>query len=103
MKRTRRPRLGRQGWQTVMARFAQSGLSAQAFCEQERLNIQSLYRWRAKLEGVPTRCQQPVAKAAIEPIRGGGFIDLGALGASGSRLELRLDLGGGVRLHLVRE
>ena len=44
MKRTRRPRLGAQGWQTVMARFAQSGLSARAFCEQERLNIQSLYR-----------------------------------------------------------
>jgi len=32
-----------------------------------------------------------------------GFIDLGALRGGNSRLELRLDLGGGVLLHLVRE
>jgi hypothetical protein len=32
-----------------------------------------------------------------------GFIDLGALRGGSARLELRLDLGGGVLLHLVRE
>ena len=31
------------------------------------------------------------------------FIDVGALRSRGSPLELRLDLGGGVLLHLVRE
>jgi hypothetical protein len=31
------------------------------------------------------------------------FIDLGALRGGSSRLEVRLDLGGGVLLHRVRE
>jgi hypothetical protein len=31
-----------------------------------------------------------------------GFVDLGALKDGGSRLEMRLDLGGGVMLHVVR-
>jgi hypothetical protein len=31
-----------------------------------------------------------------------GFIDLGAIGASRGRFEVRLDLGGGVLLQLVR-
>jgi hypothetical protein len=31
-----------------------------------------------------------------------GFIDLGALPGGGTRLELKLDLGAGVLLHLVR-
>jgi hypothetical protein len=31
-----------------------------------------------------------------------GFIDLGALGSSRSRFEIRLELGHGVLLHLVR-
>ena len=30
------------------------------------------------------------------------FIDLGAIGASGGRFEVRLDLGGGALLQLVR-
>jgi hypothetical protein len=32
----------------------------------------------------------------------GVFIDLGALGSGRSRFEVRLDLGGGVLLQLVR-
>ena len=32
----------------------------------------------------------------------GEFIDLGALGSGRSRFEVRLDLGGGMLLHLVR-
>jgi hypothetical protein len=31
-----------------------------------------------------------------------GFVDLGSLKDSGSKLEMRLDLGGGVLLHVVR-
>jgi hypothetical protein len=32
----------------------------------------------------------------------GGFVDLGTLGSSSARLELRLDLGGGVILQIAR-
>jgi hypothetical protein len=31
-----------------------------------------------------------------------GFVDLGALSTSTGKFEVRLDLGGGVLLHLVR-
>jgi hypothetical protein len=48
------------------------------------------------LSGAQDELSSPVAKRTT------GFVDLGTLSASGSRFELRLDLGGGVLLHLVR-
>jgi putative transposase len=102
MKATRRPRLGAQVWREVLGRFAKSGLSAVAFCEREGLSSKSFYRWRERLDREPH--QRRVARAApSNPSATPGFIDLGALKGRGSRVELRLDLGGGVLLHLVRE
>jgi len=37
-----------------------------------------------------------------EPEPRAGFIDLGALGGNSSRCEIRVDLGGGVVLQVVR-
>ena len=102
MKTTRRPGLGAQGWREVLARFGQSGLIVVAFCEREGLGIKGFYYWRAKLAGEPTH-HRPVREAPSSPLPTPGFIDVGALRSHGSRLELRLDLGGGVLLHLVRE
>jgi hypothetical protein len=36
------------------------------------------------------------------PGTAGGFVELGALAAKESRFEVRVDLGAGVLLHLVR-
>lgn len=102
MKQTRRPRLGAQGWREVLDRFAKGGMSAVAFCEREGLSSKSFYRWRDRLDGQPN--QRRVARAESSgPRTSPGFIDLGALRARGSRVELRLDLGDGMLLHLVRE
>ena len=60
---------------------------------------QSFYRWRLRLGGVD---QSLVANAAGARNTAGGFIDLGALAPGRSRMELRLDLGGGMQLHLLR-
>jgi hypothetical protein len=43
------------------------------------------------------------ARAAPSPASSSaGFVDLGSLKDSGSKLEMRLDLGGGVLVHVVR-
>ena len=54
MKTTRRPGLGAHGWREVLGRFAQSGLTAPAFCEREGLGNKRFYYWRAKLAGEST-------------------------------------------------
>jgi len=41
-------------------------------------------------------------RVAPSPAASSGFVDLGPLKDSGSKLEMRLDLGGGVLLHVVR-
>jgi hypothetical protein len=87
-------------WQGLVDRFAVSGLSVAAYCRQESISTANFYRWRGLLgragdtgAGVP------------------GFVDLGTLqrqspsaraAPSCGRLELKLDLGGGMVLHLVR-
>ena len=102
MKTTRRARQGAQAWGEVLGRFAASGLSTVAFCEREGLSSKSLYRWRDRLGREPN--ERPVARAeTTRPSASPGFIDVGALRSRGARLELRLDLGGGVLVHLVRE
>lgn len=90
----RRVRRGAEGWQALLARHAASGLSVAAFCARERVSAASFYQWRSRLRRAPAS-----ASPADNP--GGAFLDLGALGSSG-RFELRIELGGGVVLHLVR-
>ena len=87
----------------LVARQIRSGLSVRDFCRREGLNAWTFYGWRSQL-----RCRAPVDEGpstgdagAGEPAS--GFIDLGALGSgSSSRCEIRLDLGGGVVLQVVR-
>lgn len=95
----RRQRRGASEWSEVLSRFAASGLSVAAFCEQEGVSTASFYRWRGLLGGAIER--NSVDAGAPMP----AFVDLGALGSpgpAGGRLEIRLDLGGGLVLSLVR-
>ena len=89
-----------QTWREMVGRFAHSGLSEEAFCESEGINRKLFHRWRCKRSMAPPRTA--VAKAAAIPKTAIGFMDLGALKGGDSRLEVRLDLGNGVQLHLVR-
>jgi hypothetical protein len=91
-----------QAWREAVARFAHSGLTEAAFCEREGLIPRLFHRWRTKRGPTTSRAmiKRPVRVAPTPPTA--GFVDLGALKDGGSRLEMRLDLGGGVMLHLVR-
>ncbi len=99
----KRRRLSANAWREVLARFAASGESVSAFCRAEGLSANSLQRWRDRLASdtapMPTK---------PKPHASSGFVDLGLLNNQSGRsvatprLEIRLDLGAGVSLHVVR-
>lgn len=100
----RRRRLSASAWRGLLARFASSGLTVQAFCRREAVSTTSFYRWRSVLEAAPAG-EEPVRKVSTAAVASDTpeFVDLGTLRPTrSSRCELRLDLGGGVALHLVR-
>jgi len=86
-------------WGALLSRFARSGLGVEAFCRRESISAASFYRWRGLLgEGClgGDVVHHPPAPA---------FVDLGTLNSLSSsrpRLDLKLDLGDGLILHLVR-
>jgi transposase-like protein len=99
-----RQRRSESAWREIVARQEQSGLTVQEFCGREGLNAASLYGWRVRLRQGPTRksTSPPIPSGARAEKLSGEFIDLGAIDSSRGRFEVRLDLGGGVLLHLVR-
>ena len=109
----RRRSLDARGWRDVLKRFESEGITVSEFCAREDVCVSSFYRWRSQL-GVhadragavaPAR-QPPAAKPMVVQPTHTSFIDLGSLGSSAQSgvgtLELRLDLGGGVVLQIVR-
>lgn len=92
---SKRQRRSSDQWQALLARYESAALSVAAFCACESISEASFYRWRGLLAS---------SGAGHELAPAAGFVDLGAMasGASEARLEIRLDLGGGVVLHLVR-
>jgi putative transposase len=95
-------RRGADAWRALVAKFGKSGLSVQAFCTQEGISPSTFNWWRWRFNGSGT--VQPMARRS-DSVVAGEFVDLGGLSAPASqteRLELRLDLGGGLILQLVR-
>jgi hypothetical protein len=88
----------------MVTRFAQSGLTEEAFCEGEGVSAKLFHRWRVKrIKGAARAVvvDKPV-RVTPGPVSAGGFVDLGPLKTGDAKLEMRLDLGGGVQLHVVR-
>jgi putative transposase len=77
-------------WRAIIARFDGSGTSMAEFCRRESIGLESFRRWRNHLDSSQQRAS--------------GFLELGTLPTpvEASRLELKLDLGCGIVLHLVR-
>ena len=109
----RRRCLDERGWREVFKRFDSGGITVSEFCAREDVRVSSFYRWRCQLGAHAERAravapapQPPAVKPmAVHPTHT-SFIDLGSLGSSAQSgvgaLELRLDLGGGVVLQIVR-
>jgi putative transposase len=95
----KRRRLGAQFWREALEHFATSGLAVSAFCQREGVSTKTFYRWQDRLEKGAMATTLPAQRGAAP------FVDLGALiqgGMNASGLDLKLDLGGGLTLHLVR-
>lgn len=86
-------------WRALLARFDSGGMGVETFCRREAISAASFYRWRGLLSN---------GGAGGEVVGGENapaFVDLGALNSASSprpRLDLTLELGGGLILHLVR-
>jgi len=85
-------------WRALLSRFSGSGLTVAAFCERESVSTASFHRWRERIQ------EHEGGEMIVAP-GAPAFLDLGCLDATASRaapIDLRLDLGGGLTLHLVR-
>lgn len=98
-KKGKGSRRSRHEWRSLLEKFDGSGLGVEAFCRREAISTASLYRWRNLLsdrgEGIE----------AMVSGRAPAFVDLGTLNSVASskpRIDLKLDLGDGLVLHLVR-
>lgn len=96
----KRVRRSRGEWRSLLAGYGGSGLDVEAFCRREAISAASFYRWRRVL-GDSSKGGNDVVEDTVP-----AFMDLGALNAaplSGrARIDLKLELGDGLVVHLVR-
>jgi putative transposase len=99
MDKIKRIKRSEATWREIFARHASSGLSVLEFCRAEGFNAGVFRRWRSRLkDGIQVEQSNARAKAKVVA----PFIDIGAVDAGCSRMEVRLELGGGVVLTMAR-
>ena len=100
----RRQRLDVDTWRGLFERFDAGELSVAQFCRHEGLCVSSFHRWRSRV-GTVTEAAPPISRfEGSLPQPSAGFVELGAISQASAApaLDIRLDLGGGVTLHIVR-
>ena len=103
-----RRHLSAQAWHEVFRRFDNGGDSVVRFCKREGLNTSSFHRWRRRLRTTTTTaaaCSSKEPREAARLSAQAGFLEMGSMGAASAatgRLEVRLELGGGLVLQVVR-
>lgn len=127
VRSNKRRRLSARAWREVLRRFDTAAVTVDEFCRDEGLSRSSFNRWRSRLQTRPANAQLDpstrgqMASASSQPSQPSSarapspFLDLGVLSTSNASthtaspaaspagtLDLRIDLGGGIVLHLVR-
>lgn len=97
-KKGKGSRRSRHEWRTLLAKFDGSGLGVGAFCRREAISAASFYRWRNLLSDAGDASEGMACNTVP------AFVDLGTLSSATPRprIDLKLDLGDGLTLHLVR-
>lgn len=100
-KKGKGSRRSRHEWRSLLAKFDGGDIGVEAFCRRQAISAASFYRWRSLLgDGSGGGGGEAVGGDAAP-----AFVDLGSLNSVSSsrpRIELKLDLGDGLTLHLVR-
>ena len=82
-------------WKAMMHRYETRGQTDTEFCLREGISVATFYYRRNRLQ------ESSTALASTVPVS--DFIDAGPLAAEvQARAEIRIDLGGGVVVHVVR-
>jgi hypothetical protein len=104
MQTIKRRRLSADAWAATVKMFQASGLSAETFCERERVSLTSLRRWLRSPPQQRSASQMPAAVAGLSTpaVERAEFVDLGTLSSQQRRIEVRLEFGGGLVLQLSR-
>jgi hypothetical protein len=92
-------RRSQSDWRSVLAKFDGSAMGVEACCRREAISEASFYRWRRLLGSGSDGGE--VMGSDTAP----AFVDLGTLNGDSAlrpQLDLRVDLGDGLVLHLVR-
>ena len=103
-------------WRDRLARFAVAKQKVEAFCRSEAVSVASFYGWRTRLrnrQGKALTAPRAVPVAAASPFIDLGSISHGAISTTASidthvahhepvAINIRLDLGGGMVLHIAR-
>lgn len=108
----------RAQWQARLDRLARDGGSVAAFCAAEGVSAWSLYHWRRKLgaaAGKKVAARTAVVKSTARRVDRSGFIDAGVARVGGdgegglpvppaaaAPVEVRIDLGGGLLVRILR-
>jgi len=101
MGRSKRIRRGMMGWRKLFSRQSVSGLSVPEFCRREGINASLFRRWQSRLASLDSGGELP--SGTMRDVEAPApFIDLGEVRSGGPRLEVRLDLGGGLVLSIAR-
>jgi hypothetical protein len=99
MEQIKRVRRSEAMWREIFAQQATSGVSGQEFCRVEGIHPTVFRRWRLRLKG-NGKIEKAKSRVAVKVET--PFIDIGAVAASRSALEVRLELGGGMVLSIAR-
>ena len=97
-------------FQEQQRRFERSGKTAIAFCKDEGVALSTFYQRRARVKKQGQTRETGVAKRTATFIDAGALVVAPAVRAmrshsareSDARVEVRIDLGGGVVLHVSR-
>ena len=99
-------------WRNRLARFAVSKLTVEAFCLGEAVSVASFYLWRTRLRSDRGHVRQ-ASRSIPAPFINVGSITGRAISTTASldthvahrepaAINIRLDLGGGMVLHIAR-
>ncbi|MFW8567380.1 IS66 family insertion sequence element accessory protein TnpA [Orrella sp. 11846] len=92
-------------WCTLVHQYEAENTTIKAFCQQRKIAYSTFCKWLSKLRksSVISQPSQSNAVQSEVPPKSSDFLDIGAINLNqSSSLELRLDLGDGVVLTLLR-